>query len=351
MDVFDAHAGFARRSCAVALATLVALVVLAEACEPVTADRPPLLLQGNLVDASAGDAWMPGPDAGTVSVLASGVATPSSIALDSSNVYWTDRVGAVWSVPRTGGSTTLLTTGQSSPLGIVVAGNGYWVSGNSQGGGSVVTFSFATGTASTLVSGLEGFYGVAAAPDDVFWTARSATGTAVELDHVGVDGGGPARLASVAGAVSAGGLAIDVETAYFAVSFPGGGGAVASVPLGGGPPAMVWTTVSGQPSDVALGSGGIYWLIPTATPLGAVWAMTPGGAPAPLVSGLDSPGHLGVDDVNAYWTSPGEGDIYAVPLAGGSPVVLAGNLYSPLALVVDDAIYFTTIDSVLKLTK
>jgi hypothetical protein len=327
-------------------------LVASLACETIDSNRPPMLLQGStIVDAST-DAWVAGPDAGSVSVLAAGIATPSSIALDSSHVYWTDRVGAVWSVPRAGGATTLLTTGQAQPLGLVVDGNGYWLSGNgTKAGGSVVTFSFATGLATTLVSGQGGSYAVAAAPARVFWTAQSPTGTAVDIDEVQADGGAPAQLASVTGAIAGGGLAIDVDTAYFAVSLQGGSGAIASVPLAGGPPVTVWTSAAGKPSDVVLGPGAVYWLVPTATPLGAIWTVSAGGTPSPLVAGLDAPGHLAVDDANAYWTSPGEGQIFAVPLTGGAPVSLAGNLATPLALAVDDAIYFTTIDSVLKLTK
>jgi hypothetical protein len=321
------------------------------ACEPVTSDRPPLLLEGNVIDGGAPDAWVPPADAGVVSVLAAGVATPTSIALDAVNVYWTDRVGGVWSVPRTGGATSLLTVGQASAVGLVVDGNGYWLASGAKGGGSVVSYSFASGTASTLVTGVAGFYGVAASPAEVFWTAESATGPGVELDEVQVDGGALETLAMVPGAVGGGGLALDVDAAYFAVSLPNGGGSIVRAPLSGGPPVTVWSTVSGSPSDVALGAGAVYWLIPTAMPFGAVWSVSSAAAAAPLIDGLDSPGHLAVDDANAYWTSPGEGQIVSIPLTGGAPVVLAGNLESPLALVVDDAIYFTTVDGVLRLSK
>jgi len=203
---------------------------------------------------------------------------------------------------------------------------------------------------STLVSGLVNPYNVAAAPSFVFWTAQNAAGTGVGLDEVQVDGGAPLQLGLVSGAVAAGGLAIDAQTAYVAVSTPGGGGAIESVPLAGGPTATVWATSAGAPTDIALGAGAVYWLVPAASPLGAVWSEAGSGPPAPLVSGLDSPAHLAVDAANAYWTSPGDGAIYWMPLAGGTPVVLASNLVTPLALVVDDAVYFTTIDGVIKLS-
>lgn len=336
------------------VAGIAIAVAASAACKEGPSELPPLLAQGGSnVDAGA-DVWTPGPDAGTVVVLASGVATPTSIALDASNVYWTDNAGAVWSVPRGGGPTTLITTGQASPLGIVVNGNGYWLAGNSATSeGSVVAFDFTSGLATSIASGLAGSYGLVASPSYVFWTARNASSTGVSLQELalGSDAGVPVELATVTGGGSAGGLAVDADFAYFAVSMTGGGGAVAKVPLTGGPPATVWTTPTGEPTDLVLGAGAIYWLVPAATPLGEVWSAPSGGTPAVLAAGLNGPGHLAVDGTNAYWTSPGEGEIDSIPLVpGGNAAVLAGALATPMALVVDDALYFTTVDGISKLS-
>ncbi len=319
------------------------------ACEEGLSNTPPMLFQGQGVSGPL-DAAVP--DGGPIVVLAAGIATPSSIALDSSNVYWTDEVGAVWSVPRSGGATTLLTTGQASPLGLVVDGNGYWVTGGTaRGGGSVVAFRFATGTSTTLATGPGNAYSVAATPSSIFWLAQGAAGTGVDLAQVGLDGGAPAPLAALTGPAAGGGLAIDAETAYFGVGTRAGGGALFSVPLAGGPPATLWTSAAGQPTDVVLGAGAVYFLVPAASPQGAIWSVAPGAGPAALVSGLDAPAHLAIDDTSAYWTSPGDGQVYSVPLTGGTPAVVAADLVAPLALAVDDAIYVTTVDGVLKLAK
>jgi hypothetical protein len=332
------------------LALGAAFLLVWSACEESASNMPPMLLNGgSIVDLDASDASVLGPDGGTLTVLAAGVATPTSMALDPIYVFWTDNVGGVWCVPRAGGTVTLLTTGQASPVGLVFEGNGYWLSGAQSG--SLVLFNLSTWTPSTLVSNLSFPFSVAAAPANVFFTAQDTSGTAVTLDEVPIDGGPPHQLAMATGAVSGGGLAIDAETAYFAVSSATGGGAVGSVPLAGGPPVTLWTTGSGQPLDVTLAPGGIYWLVTAGAAQGGLWSIASGGAPTQLLTGLDALGHLAVDSYNAYFTIPGDGQLLSLPLAGGTPAVLASDLLTPYALVVDDAIYFSTVDSILKLSK
>src|ERR1700722_13873459 len=64
---------------------------------------------------STTDGSVTGP--GSVTVLASVTSVPTSIALDSSNVFWTDTAGNVSTVPRAGGASALVISGQASPLG------------------------------------------------------------------------------------------------------------------------------------------------------------------------------------------------------------------------------------------
>jgi hypothetical protein len=331
------------------LALGAAFLLAWSACEESASDMPPMLLNGgSIVDVDASDAAVLGPDGGTLTILAPGVATPTSIALDPVYVYWTDNVGGVWCVPRAGGTPTVLTTGQGSPAALVFEGNGYWLSGSQSG--SLVTFDLSTWTASTLVGGLSFPFNLAAAPSSVFWTAQATSGSGVTLEEAPLDGGAPHQLAMASGAVSGGGLAIDAETAYFAVSSATGGGAIGSVPLAGGPPVTLWSTATGEPRDVTLTAGGIFWLVTAGAAEGGIWSISSGGAPVQLVAGLDALGHLAADSTNAYFTIPGDGQLLSVPLAGGTPSVLASDLLTPSALVVDDAIYFTTVDSILKLS-
>jgi hypothetical protein len=320
------------------------------ACVGEGLNEPPRLLQGigTNIDASA-DADAGPLDAGEIVVLAAGVAPASSIAVDTVNVYWTDEVGAVWSVPRGGGTPALVTTGQSGALGLVVLGNGYWVSGSGSTAGSIEMVDFATGTLTRLAAGIVNPFGLAASPTRVYWTSQNPMGTAVLLSAIEDDAGSSQELANIGGAEGPGSLAIDADNAYFALAQPGGAAAVLSVPLAGGPPGTVWSAAGDVPVDLVVGTGAVYWL---ETSPAAVWSAPAGATPAVLASGIDRPAHLCVDETMAYWSSPGDGQVFAVPLAGGSVGTMAANLIGPSAVAVDaDAIYVATVDSILKVAK
>jgi hypothetical protein len=81
---------------------------------------------------------------------------------------------------------------------------------------------------------------------------------------------------------------------------------------------------------------------------------TAGGASTVVVQGLTAdPGHLARDATHLYWTSPGDGQIYALSLTqtGATPVSLASNLSAPNAIAVDDAVYATTLDGVVRVAR
>jgi sugar lactone lactonase YvrE len=349
------------------LATAITCWVIVAGCGQAAATLPPALEDpGNGSPPVGGAGSNASPDAGSstpttggaVVVLASGVATPTSIALGPSNVYWTDGAGSVWSVPRGGGSATQITSGQGNLVSLAVnAGLGslYWVNAGDgmMGGGSVVAYDVSSATATPLVSNLVGPSGIAEDGQYVYWTDQSPTQAGVEVAQVPVGGGPDLELGTVTGELAAQGLAIDSENAYFASSQAGGGGSIATVPLaGGGFPDTLWETTAGAPTAVALGASALYWLISSPPPQGAVWGVTlPGGKPLALASGLDSPKQLAVDTSLAYWTSPASGEVLAVSLGGGTPTVMASGLSAPTAIAVDDAIYVTTSSTIVRIPK
>lgn len=92
-------------------------------------------------------------DASTADVitLASGLDGPSSIAVDSTGVYWTDEYGGtVMSASFDGGTPATLASGQDNPNSVAVyAGEVYWTNG---GDGTVATTPVGGGATAVLAS-------------------------------------------------------------------------------------------------------------------------------------------------------------------------------------------------------
>jgi len=100
--------------------------------------------------------------------VAANLIFPAGIAIDATNVYWTDNGdGTVNRAPRTGGTITTIASGQSFPFGIAIdSTNVYWTNN----GGQVMKAPLAGGTATTLASGQSYPMGIAVDATSVYWT-------------------------------------------------------------------------------------------------------------------------------------------------------------------------------------
>jgi len=274
---------------------LVALVVVATGCGDGRAAGP-----GGGAGSSGG---------GTPAVLASGERGAWAIAVDATNVYWTNQEArTVMKVPIAGGTPVTLAMGATAtemPWDLAVDSDAvYWNYYSSPG--SVMTTPLAGGTPATVAAQQNGPRNLAVANGNVYW---------INLWVLGDNSG-----------------------------------AVMAAPLTGGPPVTL-ASAQDDPNGIAVDVDGIFWsnLGGTIMKMSSIGA---GGVPVVLASAQPGPQHLAVDGTNVYWTNVGaidNGSVMKVAEAGGTPVALATGQQGPFGIAVDGtSVYWTDVTRVMK---
>src|SRR5262249_38503405 len=150
------------------------------------------------------------------------------------------------SVPVNGGSVTTLATGLAEPTAIAVDGtNIYWIERAGGSGGSLKTIPISGGIPTTLASGfLNAQNHMALDATSIYWGDGKIGGGGV-IKKVAKSGGFVTTL------VGSGILALETAIAVDAsnVYFTDGAGNIKSVPVAGG---SVTTLGAGNPNDMAL---------------------------------------------------------------------------------------------------
>jgi hypothetical protein len=289
--------------------------------------------------------------------LSEGELTPSAIALDATQVYWTNsgtltmsyQDGALRACPKGGGDGGVVTLApsQNDPLGLGVAtGSVFWAN---YGAGTLMTCTLPGCAATTMASSQAGPWPVAVNGTSVFWgdtnggtifecaqsacaptqlsaeqdvpyaiavgstgvywtdygSSGTAEGTVMRCPLAGCSGG---ATVIAAGLFEPAGIAVDATSVYFANE---GGGNIMKCPLAGcaGDPTVL-VSERANPFAVAVDATDIYWVESTDSggvlrcPLDGCGA----GGPVTMASDQESPWAIAVDDVAVYWVDDGPSD-------------------------------------------
>jgi uncharacterized repeat protein (TIGR03803 family) len=282
--------------------------------------------------------------------LISGLSDPSAVAVDATNLYFTDSVaGTVMKAALNGDAPSTLASGQTTPLAIAVdATSVYWVNDgtapNSYADGSIMKVALGGGTPVTLASGQSYAFAIALDATSVYWANEGATSSDGTIMKVALGGGTPITLAS--GQSNPVGIAVDATSVYWAnagtTSFGNlvDDGSVMKLPVGGGTPTTLASAQIG-PMPIAIDGVSVYWATG-----GTVFKVPlSGGTPITLATGQSYPWLLAVDGTSVYWTNFYGGSVAKVPLDGGTAVTLASGQNYALGIAVDATnLYFTNND-------
>jgi hypothetical protein len=281
------------------------------------------------------------------------------IAVDATNVYWTDQgtgtnfTGFLKSVPKAGGTVVTLASSLTVPvLATVGGGNVFWSAGADPGGDAIFSIPSAGGTASTLVND-NNVVDIVADNNNVYWVDQSNG-----VQQAPVAGGTPKVLAPTQGSGSA--IATDGTNVYWADGASFSSMTIAKVPIGG---TSVTKLTSGlgfiSPGGLATDGTNVYWIETNPSGTARIGSVPVAGG-SPTTSSLTAPPLTGgaviaVDSSNFYWAVYGSGSLMRaqLPVSNANPgTVMASTSVVSEQLVVDaTAVYWNSSTGVMKVAK
>jgi hypothetical protein len=331
-------------------------------------------VDGSVEDSSGGcgagtTSWTASAPGGELILLASGQSYPFSIVVDAANAYWTNDQAGVMKVPVGGGAVSSLIAGRSGAGIAIDSTNVYWTQtfvcppGNTcpPYSGEIQSSPLGPGTPTTLAVSYTQSYFVAVDATSVY------SSSPIGLQKVAIDGGTPVSLWSTPmPATSSDMIGVPyviavangrLYAAFNPSSSTGGtpAGSIQFIPVGGGNPVTIYSAQNAWITSIAVDSTNIYWtnygsMEPNNTN-GVVMRMPLGGGTATTIaSGQHDPAAIAVDGTNVYWGNAGtqsagylDGSIMKAPLDGGTPVTLATGGGGVYGIAVDaTSVYWTT---------
>jgi hypothetical protein len=261
------------------------------------------------------------------------------IAVDSTNVYWTQGPGSsagAFGKPIAGGAPTSFGPAVD-PRGIRVdLTNVYWAD---FGNGSISSAALLGGSPVKIVPAIldggtpTGPTAITSDATNVYWVDSTA-GT---VNQMVLQGGPILPLADNQSTPVA--IAVDANNVYW-VDYGTSGtiGSVNKVPIGSDAGSVTPLAPSEQqPSGIAVDGTNVYWTDRT-NPNGTVKSIPiQGGAINTIAKNQGAPMGVAVDSQYVYWTNYDDNTVLKVPIAGGGTTyTLASGQNNPSAIAVDD---------------
>jgi hypothetical protein len=282
---------------------------------------------------------------------------PSRLAVDSTNVYWTNSTAnfSEWTLmkkPLQGGAPVALVSDRNMGDFAVGATSVYWTEVQ---GGKVMRVPISGGTPETIASNEPRPFKVAVDAQSIYWSTLSTAdcpdggltcASGGTLKRAALDGSAPKTLASHIELPSS--IVVDGTNVYWAA--PGSNitnGSIYKVKLEGGTPQALASHVWSLHDAIAISATNIYWIQNGQTDGGGAETLftmpIDGGTATPLAQVGGRP--LSADAMNLYFLDGAR--IMKLPMTGGAPIPLT-DYPSPAATeVVSDGanVYWTAYDT------
>ncbi len=276
-------------------------------------------------------------------VIASGQSNPTSIAVDDTNVYWTNDVtaGSIMRAPLTGGIVTVISSGQDSPVPLAVGGGVvYW--SNASGDILNAPTTGASITDPNVTAHLQGTPSSLVVSGSSLWWTDALNGMVHSCDAPAA--GCPDGINMMyAGDTQPTSIAIDTGSVWWLSAWSGGRVEQCTANACTGTSEALVENQTGVHA-LTIDATNVYWTMPDRV-LTASRLIPDGGAAivTTLASGMARPWGIAVDATDVYFTNLNGGTVMKVSKSGGDPIVIAANLSSPFGIAVDATnVYFTS---------
>ena len=266
-------------------------------------------------------------------ILSSSANQANSIAIQGNRLFWVEtdccrtyQPGRIKSIPLQGGQVSVILDGLPALNGTleVTATNLYWIEGGvlfaTEGWGRVRKASISGGAVGTVASGLLN----SSIPPFVVVGQFIYIGDVRSIKKLPLDGGFPEILYPVEIDLATVGRINDITSdGSFIYWTEDANSTVRRISVSGGPVTTLSTATSARAEKIAVANGFVYWLDDLSTSGYSLRKLpVAGGALSTIASHIQSPTGLEVDADNAYFSEWDTGDIRKVSVNGGTVTTL-----------------------------